>query len=187
MRLPEDMRIIRVMHNQRNISLLISAVAALVVLGFGGHEVVKQSPKADVNTGAVLDESYPEVYEVVDGDTIKVTDGAVKKTVRFIGMDTPETKDPRKPVQYFGHEASQYTADLLLHRHVTLKKDVSETDKYGRLLRYVYLGDGTFVNEKLVREGYAHVLTYPPDVKYADLFVAAERDARENKRGLWKD
>ena len=170
--------------NKRGISSLLAIIAALVVFGFISTQVPKQSPKAD--SGTALDESYPEVVEVVDGDTFKVSDGAVQKTVRMIGMDTPETKDPRKPIQYYGKEASDYSKDLLLHRHVNLKKDISETDKYGRILRYVYLGDGTFVNEQLVRQGYAHASTFPPDVKYADLFTEAERDARANKRGLWK-
>jgi len=172
--------------NRRTISQLMALVVALVALFLGGSQVTKQMPKADVNSGAVLDESYPEVYEVVDGDTFKVTDGTAQKTVRMIGMDTPETKDPRKPVQYFGKEASDFSKNLLLHQHIHLVKDVSETDRYNRLLRYVYLGDGTFVNEKLVREGYAHAATFPPDVKYQDLFRQAEADAREHKRGLWK-
>lgn len=170
--------------NRRGLSSLLAIIAAVVVLGFTSNQVPRQSPKADSN--AVLDESYPLVVDVVDGDTFKVSDGTVQKTVRLIGMDTPETRDPRKPVQYYGKEASDYTKDLLLHRHVNLKKDISETDKYGRILRYAYLGDGTFVNEQLVRQGYAHASTFPPDVKYADLFAEAERDAREHKRGLWK-
>lgn len=170
--------------NRRALSQLIAIVVAVIAIAFSSSSLVTKSPKADVN--AVFDESYPEVIEVVDGDTIKVSDGSAEKTVRLIGIDTPETKDPRKPVQYYGKEASAFTKDLLEHRHVNLQKDISGTDRYKRLLRYVYLGDGTFVNEKLLREGYARVSTFPPDVKFADLFVEAERDAREHKRGLWQ-
>lgn len=172
--------------NKRPLNQLLALIIALFVLVFGGHEVYKSAPKADVVGN--FDESHVEVVEVVDGDTYKVQDPTTKviKTVRIIGADTPETKAPRKPVQYYGKEASDYAHQLLLHRFVVLKKDVSETDKYGRLLRFVYLGDGTFVDEKLIRDGYAHVLTIPPDVKYADLFKEAERDAREHKRGLWQ-
>lgn len=170
--------------NRRAITQLLAIIVAILAIGFSSGPLVTNSPKADVNT--VFDESYPEVIEVVDGDTIKVSDGSSEKTVRLIGIDTPETKDPRKPVQYYGKEASAFTKDLLELRHVNLQKDISDTDRYGRLLRYVYLGDGTLVNEKLLREGYARVSTFPPDVKFADLFVEAERDAREHRRGLWQ-
>ncbi len=171
--------------NRRAISQLMAVIIAIIALGLSSGSLVSNIPKADV-TGVVFDESYPEVVEVIDGDTIKVSDGTSQKTVRLIGIDTPETKDPRKPVQYYGVEASNFTKDLLERRHVNLQKDITDTDRYARLLRYVYLGDGTFVNEKLVREGYAHASTFPPDVKYADLFAEAERDAREHKRGLWQ-
>lgn len=126
------------------------------------------------------------VGKVVDGDTIELTDG---QTVRFIGIDTPETVDPRRPVGCFGKEASNETKNLLLKKEVILQKDVSSTDKYGRLLRYVFLpledGQTLFVNDYLVRAGFARVYTYPPDVKYNEQFREAERDAREAKRGLW--
>lgn len=121
------------------------------------------------------------VTRVIDGDTIEIEGGA---RVRYIGIDTPETVDPRKPVQCFGVEASNRNKQLVEEKRVRLEKDVSETDKYGRLLRYVYMGD-TFVNLALVQEGYAHSFTYPPDVKYQKQFTNAERSAREQKMGLW--
>lgn len=124
-----------------------------------------------------------KVVHVVDGDTIKLENGQV---VRYIGIDTPETVDPRKPVQCFGKEASDKNRELVEGKEVKLEKDVSETDKYGRILRYVYIGD-TFVNDYLVRNGYAHSYSYPPDVKYQDQFKKAEEEARNNKRGLWAD
>ena len=126
------------------------------------------------------------VTEVVDGDTIQINGD---QTVRFIGIDTPETKDPRRPVGCFGKEASNKTKELLFGKEVILQKDVSETDKYQRILRYVFLPleDGTilFVNDYLVREGFATVYTYPPDVKYEERLRKAEKEAKENKRGLW--
>jgi micrococcal nuclease len=129
------------------------------------------------------------VVKVVDGDTIDVQIEGQKKTVRLIGINTPETVDPRRPVQCFGKEASNETKRLLTGKQVLLTKDVTETDKYNRLLRFVYLplenGQMLFVNDYLVREGFANNYPYPPDVKFNDLFRQAELEAREQKRGLW--
>lgn len=126
------------------------------------------------------------VTKVVDGDTIQIEDGI---TIRLLGIDTPETVDPRRPVGCFGKEASNEVKKLLSGKVVYLQKDVSWSDKYKRLLRYVYLpleGDQQlFVNDYLVREGFAKVLTYPPDVKYNGQFREAERQAKEEKKGLW--
>lgn len=122
------------------------------------------------------------VERVVDGDTFETSTG---EKVRLIGVDTPETVKPNHPVEPYGKEASNYTKQLLTGQKVTLKFDVEPFDKYKRLLAYVYLPDGTFVNEKLVREGYARIMTIPPNVACADLFLEAERDAREHDRGLW--
>lgn len=124
---------------------------------------------------------FRTVVDVVDGDTIKIEGGEI---VRYIGMDTPETVDPRKPLECFGKEASVKNMELVQGKIVELEKDVSERDRYGRLLRYIWIGD-EMVNEALVREGFAKVSTYPPDVKYVDRFLAAERVAREEKKGLW--
>lgn len=122
-----------------------------------------------------------KVTKVVDGDTIKLESG---QTVRLIGIDTPETVDPRRGVQCFGKEASDKTKELLVGTLITLEKDVSETDKYGRLLRYVYK-DGAMINQLLVEQGYARSSSYPPDIKHQDLLRQAEQEAREANRGLW--
>ncbi|MBI2019919.1 thermonuclease family protein [Candidatus Daviesbacteria bacterium] len=126
------------------------------------------------------------VKRVIDGDTIELDNGS---TVRLLGIDTPETVDPRKPVQCFGKEASNKLKSLVLNQVVILQKDVSETDKYQRLLRYVLLPLDNdrllFINDYLIREGFAKVLTIPPDVKYTEQFLEAQREARENKKGLW--
>lgn len=124
-----------------------------------------------------------KVARVVDGDTIRLETGEV---VRYAGIDTPETVHPSKPVQCYGKEASDKNRELVEGKEVKLEKDVSETDKYGRLLRYIWLED-ILVNEYLVIEGYAHSSTYPPDVKYQDRFIQAERQARDEKKGLWGD
>jgi micrococcal nuclease len=125
-----------------------------------------------------------KVIRAIDGDTIEVDiDGSVYK-VRYIGIDTPKTVHPSQPVECFGKEASDKNSDLVEGKIVRLEKDVSETDKYGRLLRYVWVGN-IFVNDHLVRQGYAYASTYPPDVKYADQFAQAQTEAIENNRGLW--
>ena len=122
------------------------------------------------------------VSKVVDGDTIEIEGGA---RVRYIGVNTPETVHPTKPVECFGKEASDYNKTLLAGGYVRLVRDITDTDKYGRLLRYIYLPDGTFVNLKLVVGGYAYADTYPPDVVHAKEFVAAQSAARLAGRGLW--
>jgi micrococcal nuclease len=128
------------------------------------------------------------VVDVVDGDTIKVAIGGVVYRLRYIGIDTPETVDPSRPVEWMGPEASAANKALVAGDEVVLEKDVSEVDRYGRLLRYVWLHDGDtwlMVNYELVRLGFAHSSTYPPDVRYQDLFLAAEQEARAAERGLW--
>ncbi|KKR75777.1 MAG: WD40 domain protein beta Propeller [Candidatus Levybacteria bacterium GW2011_GWA2_40_8] len=120
---------------------------------------------------------------MIDGDTIKIENNIV---VRYIGIDTPETVHPSKPVQCYGKEASDKNKELVEGKEVKLEKDVSETDKYDRLLRYVWLGD-ILVNEYLVHEGYAQSSSYPPDIKYQERFIEAQRQAREEKKGLWGD
>ena len=122
------------------------------------------------------------VERVVDGDTIELTTG---DRVRYIGMDTPETVDPRKPVQCFGHEAAEKNRELVEGKEVTLLPDVEDRDKYGRFLRYVYLGD-TFINLELVQQGYAYAYPYPPSVAHEAEFRAAEAAARKAKLGLWQ-
>jgi micrococcal nuclease len=122
------------------------------------------------------------VKRVVDGDTFEIATG---EKVRLIGVDTPETVKPNHPVEPYGKEASNFTKELLTGQEVRLVFDVEPHDRYKRLLAYVYLMDGTFVNEKLVKEGYARIMTIPPNVAKADVFLEAEREAREHNRGLW--
>ena len=124
------------------------------------------------------------VESVTDGDTIRVTGGV---RVRLIGIDTPETVDPRTSVQCFGPEASaRMKATLPTGTRVRLVYDVERLDRYGRTLAYVYrASDGDFVNAAMVRDGYASAYTVPPNVAHADEFVALQREARDANRGLW--
>ncbi len=121
------------------------------------------------------------VTRVIDGDTIELSSGT---KVRYIGIDTPEVVDPRKPVQCFGVEASNANKSLVLGQVVRLEKDISETDKYGRLLRYVWRGE-ILINEELVRQGFARSSSFPPDIKYQSRLQDAEVVARSSGLGLW--
>ena len=128
------------------------------------------------------------MVRVVDGDTVIVRVDGRDVRVRYIGMDTPESVKPDSPVEAFGREASAANEALVAGRDVVLERDVSDTDRYGRALRDVWIRDGagwTLVGLRLVRLGYARVSTFPPDVKYADRLLAAERAARDEGRGLW--
>ena len=127
---------------------------------------------------------FGKVTHVVDGDTIQVEMDGREYTVRYIGMDSPETVKPNTPVEYYGPEASARNKQLVGGKSVVLVKDVSETDAYDRLLRYV-VADGVFVNYELVAQGYAQGKSYPPDVSCNDTFEAIERKARENSIGMW--
>jgi len=136
------------------------------------------------------------VKRVVDGDTLVLESG---ERVRLIGVDTPElhessklTRDARrsgqdqKTIQALGRRAYEFTRNLVEGKRVSLEFDVEKYDKYDRLLAYVYLKDGTFVNAEIVKQGFANLMTIPPNVKYADFFLKLYQEARENNRGLWK-
>jgi len=160
-------------------NLVLSFVVSIFVVG---GILVRERLGGFVNNSDVKGiESGYLVTRVIDGDTIEI-EGDLK--VRYIGIDTPETKDPNRDKQCFGEQASEQNADLVEGKRVQLEKDVSDVDRYGRLLRYVYV-DGIFVNKYLVENGYARASSYPPDVKYQEVFKEAERLAREENRGLW--
>lgn len=135
------------------------------------------------------------VKRVVDGDTLLLENG---ERVRLIGIDTPEMHESEKlnrdsrrsgedisAIKRLGRRSYEFTKRLVEAKQVSLEFDVEKYDKYKRLLAYVYLKDGTFVNAEIVKQGYASLMTYPPNVKYADLFRQLYQEARENKRGLW--
>ncbi len=125
------------------------------------------------------------VVDTIDGDTIRVAyaDGR-QDTVRLLGVDTPETHHPTKPVECFGPEASDHTRARLLGREVSLERDVEARDIYGRFLAYVVV-DGTRYNDELLRDGYARYLVIAPNGAHARSLLAAELDAQHARRGLW--
>jgi micrococcal nuclease len=173
------------------------AVACLFFVGCASHQV-----QLTVQAPATLAEEpsgheIATVERVVDGDTIEVRieenvpgpgggEGVVGETyrLRLIGIDTPESVKPDSPVECFGKEASAAAEALLEGESVRLVKDVEETDQYDRLLRYVYVGE-EMANARLVANGYASAYTYPPNVRWSELFVQLESEAREGDRGLW--
>lgn len=144
----------------------------------------KPAPETTTKTETKDNRITAKVTRVVDGDTIEVQIGNKKETVRMILVDTPETKKPNTPIQPFGPEASKFTKDTLEGKEVKLEKDVSERDKYGRLLMYVWLGDQMF-NEMLLEKGLARVAVFPPDVKYVDKFREIQKKAQEAGIGIW--
>jgi micrococcal nuclease len=126
------------------------------------------------------------VARVVDGDTIKVRLGRRTETVRYIGIDTPESVKPGTPVQCYGHAATAANKRLVSGREVELRAGAEPRDRYGRLLAYVYrLPDRTFVNAELVERGYARTLTIPPNDAFAPRFARLQRAASGAGRGLW--
>ncbi|SKB96024.1 micrococcal nuclease [Parapedobacter luteus] len=159
------------------VALLLVVCAAFEIAEPAGQKQIS-APK----------EKYVYVTKVIDGDTFWVRDGADEVKVRFIGIDAPETRNAgRKKKGHFGEEAKAYVTKLTLHKRVRLELDVQEKDRYQRLLAYVYLEDGTFLNAHLVAQGYAVMATYPPNIKYVDLFADLQQQARQAERGLWAE
>ncbi len=143
--------------------------------------ILLPAPVASQSDSAVV-----QVVRVIDGDTIRVCCVfGDQVTVRYIGIDTPEIHHPMKGIEPFGKEASEANRKRVDGKTVRMEFDVQQFDKYGRILAYIYLEDGTFVNAWLVEHGYAMVMTFPPNVKYEALFLRLQREAREQKRGLW--
>lgn len=143
---------------------------------------------------SVSSESNSKVYysakviKVVDGDTAEIAINGQSKTVRFIGMDTPEVVDPRKTVQCFGREASSRAHELLDNQEVTVIQDalVGDQDKYSRLLAYVFLPNNVLYNQQMIADGYAHEYTYQnQSYKYQDQFRQAQNDAQLQQKGFW--
>lgn len=172
-------------------------VLLLVLTSCAGHRVVltTQAPATFTTEPGGFESAV--VTRIVDGDTVEVEvtgispgpgagEAAVGETytVRLIGIDTPESVKPGSPVECFGREAAAAATALLEGAEVRLVKDVEETDRFGRLLRYIYLGE-EMANARLVVNGYATAFTYPPNVRHSDLFVQLQRQAREEERGLW--
>ena len=183
----------------KTISLTGLLSLALIYILFA-YEPVKVYYSEDGKFSIPFGKSYNYtnilVARVVDGDTLKLENG---ERVRLIGIDTPEMHESEKlyrdsarteqdisTIQKLGRRAYEFTKNLVEGKRVSLEFDVEKHDRYGRLLAYVYLKDGTFVNARIVEEGYASLMTFPPNVKYADLFLKLLQEARNSRKGLWK-
>lgn len=130
-----------------------------------------------------------DIEKVVDGDTVHIKKNGIKEKVRLIGLDTPEAVDPRKPVECFGKEASKHAKEILNGQKIMIELDDSqgERDKYGRLLAYIFLENGTNFNKKMIADGYGYEYTYNKPYKYQDEFKQAQTMARDNNLGLWSN
>jgi micrococcal nuclease len=179
------------------IALLAIGTAIFITCSQAGMFYNSEQGKFTIPFGRSYDYSDIYVTRVIDGDTLKLENG---ERVRLIGIDTPELHESDKlyrdsqrthqdiqTIKALGKRAYDFTRSLVEGKSVTLEFDLERSDKYGRLLAYVYLKDGTFVNAEIVKQGYASLMTYPPNVKYADLFLKLYREARENRRGLWSN
>jgi micrococcal nuclease len=160
--------------------LLLACTTATVTVTGDRRAPVSPSPSGTSNG-----KPSATVTRVVDGDTAHVFLRGRDVTVRFIGIDTPETVAPGQPIECYGPEASQFTTRQLTGRQIRLEFDVDRIDPFGRTLAYLWMRDGSMFNETLVRRGFATVATYPPDTRYVDRFEASQRMAKTAGRGLW--
>jgi micrococcal nuclease len=170
--------------NKRTRKRLFKLVVALIITGVA--VLVNKSPEPPPEVLSTVSPGYYRVQSFEDGDTITIDMSGKIERIRFIGVDTPETKDPRKPVQCFGKAASEFTKNLIGDQPVRLEADglSSNRDRYDRLLRYVYLPDGRLVQAEIIKQGYGFAYTSFPFTK-SDEFKAFQTEARENNRGLW--
>lgn len=182
----------------RCISLSLIVVLLAACSGTPSNQAAKSTPTSATSTATANATAKPgatpspaatagpgkqevKVTRVIDGDTVEIEGG---QRVRYIGVNTPEMNDARPAVRSWAEKARDKNREIVEGKRVTMERDVSETDRYGRLLRYVYV-QGTMINAELVRLGYAYATSYPPDVKNQELFSRMEREAQSAGRGLW--
>ncbi len=177
---------------------VILGLMLVFAAGCGNAQVgFSEEGKMSVPFGKAYNYDDILVERAVDGDTLKLENG---QRVRLIGIDTPEIhesvklyRDSKKSgqdtkvIQALGRRSFKFTRDLVEGKRVRLEFDLEKQDRYKRRLAYVYLKDGTFVNAEIIKQGYASLMTYPPNIRYVDTFKKLYQEARENNRGLWKE
>jgi endonuclease YncB( thermonuclease family) len=163
----------------------------------GSYEIIPEEPEDIIHDGQYDFESA-KVVSIIDGDTVKVelSNGSIEK-LRIIGVDAPETDKPDKPGEYYADEATTFISDLLLDQTIYLERDNSETDKYGRLLRYIWLEIPSEINEEsisefnvsalLLKDGYAEFIRVGDDDKYAGIFSLIDQSAQDDNLGMWRN
>ena len=186
---------------RKSFILLLAVIIFQIVYFISGCDLSKlnfsQEGKISLPFGKNYNYDDILVARAIDGDTLELENG---ERLRLIGIDTPDIHESNKlyrdsqktdtdinTIKKLGRKSYLFTKDLVEAKRVRLEFDVEKRDKYKRLLAYVFLKDGTFVNAEIVKEGYASLMTYPPNVKYVDEFLKLYREARENKRGLWRE
>lgn len=182
---------------ERNIPLKVTLFILVIIIGLGlfaymypGNKTLENKKISDTSQGGK--KTLAEVgivTRVIDGDTFDIMIDGTKSRIRMLGINTPESVDPRRPVECFGREASNYLKGLIDNKQVRLEKDPNkpDTDEYGRLLRYVFV-DNTNIGEVMIRDGYAYEYTYKSEkYVYQNQFKQSEKLAHEGKRGLWAD
>lgn len=164
--------------NQKNI--LISAAILFTILAIRHCEEPRRGDEAI--SGRLENQSHAFVKKVIDGDTIELGNG---ERVRYIGIDTPEISHHKKSAEYYGKEAKEFNKRLVFGKSIRLEFGKEKYDKYRRTLAYVYLEDETFVNEELIKNGYARTMSIKPNTKYASLFKELQNEAKIKRKGMW--
>jgi micrococcal nuclease len=161
---------------------LILILISIIGLSVHGFSFSSNGDRSDIPV-------YMNVMKVVDGDTFWAYDGNHNPIkIRLIGVDAPESRNSgQKKTAYYGQQSKAYLTKLIANKKVRLEYDIGRKDQYSRILAYVYLTDGTFVNAELIKKGYAMVMTVPPNVRYAKIFLNLERKARKKNKGLWNE
>jgi micrococcal nuclease len=182
--------------NWKNIGWMLAVILWLIlVLKEGSNNKIIETRVEEIIPTITITPTEIEVKDlflvskIIDGDTLMVKINDKEEAVRLIGVDTPETVDPRKTVQCFGKEATEKAKELVENKMIRLEIDTTQNDrdKYNRLLRYIYLEDGTLVNKKLIEEGFGFEYTYQIPYKFQLEFKAAQKLAEEKKLGMWAD
>lgn len=172
----------------KNILLFLLLIAATACSN-SGEQAVYEYKSAQTITNNPNSENFYSIKKFVDGDTYWINDGSKDGLkIRLIGINAPEPRNYfKKHEEPYGKEASAFIKKLIGNKKVSIELDVQERDRYGRVLAYSFFEDGRFVNEEMVKNGYAEVATYPPNVKYEKRLFEAQKYARENRLGMWSD